>query len=140
MKTIVSFKKIYLITSGLCLLIWAYMLFIRGTVLGSPGQSCYFVSLFGIPCAVCGGNHAIQALAQGRWLSSFLYNPMVFLTICLTMMISLILVYDLLFKKTIWLKLVSRSQSMLKQKPFGYSLAVLLIIHWFFNIIKYMKG
>lgn len=140
MKAISSVNKIYLLTTGFCLLIWLYLSFITGIELGSPGQSCYFVSLFGIPCAVCGGNHAIQALTQGRWLSAFLLNPLVFLMICLTMMISMILVYDLLFKKTIWLKLVSRGQSMLKQKPIGYSLALLLIIHWFFNVIKYMKG
>ncbi|MDZ4708825.1 MAG: DUF2752 domain-containing protein [Saprospiraceae bacterium] len=140
MNTLSSLSKMYLITAGCCVLIGAYLFFINGAELGSPGQSCYFVYLFGIPCAVCGGNHAIQEMMRGRWFSAFQFNPLAFLIICLTLLISLILTYDFFFKKTIWLKFFSRGQSILREKKFSYSLALLLIIHWFFNAIKYMKG
>lgn len=140
MKAISSVNKIYLFTVGCCLLIWLYLSFIAGAELGSPGQSCYFISLFGFPCAACGSNHAIQALTAGRWITAFQYNPLAFLIIWLNVLVSLILIYDLLLKKSIWLKILSGSQHLLRNKMFSYTLAAILLIHWFFNAIKYMKG
>jgi hypothetical protein len=140
MKAISSINKIYLFTAGCCLLFWLYLSFIAGAELGSPGQSCYFISLFGIPCAACGSNHAFQALIQGRWVSAFQYNPLAFVIIWLNVLISLILIYDLLFKKSIWLQLWSGIQGLFRHKLFSYTLAAILLIHWYFNVIKYMKG
>jgi len=133
-------RKIYIVTSMCCLVTWVYVGLIWNCSLDSPGQSCYFISLFGIPCPVCGGSHAIQSLVHGQWSAAIQYNPLVTILLLLTVLVSLILLYDLLLRKTVWMNTLSRFYALIQNKKVSFTLALILIIHWYFNIIKYMKG
>lgn len=133
-------RPIYLITMMYCLAIWMYSALVWKQSLSPPGQSCYFITWFGIPCPVCGGSHAIQSGLQGQWPEALQYNPLVFLVFLATVLISLTLVYDLILKKELWLKVWSGCIVLFRNKSFRYGLALLLIVHWGFNVLKYMKG
>lgn len=37
--------------------------------------ACPLLELTGIPCPTCGGTRALAALAAGRWLEGFAWNP-----------------------------------------------------------------
>ena len=42
-----------------------------------PRIPCMFVLVFGMYCPGCGGTRAAKALLEGRFLTSFLYHPVV---------------------------------------------------------------
>ena len=47
-----------------------------------PTPPCVFHSLTGLPCVTCGATRAATHFLHGDFLTSFLFNPLAFLTFC----------------------------------------------------------
>ncbi|MGH8095017.1 MAG: DUF2752 domain-containing protein [Chthoniobacterales bacterium] len=49
---------------------------------GLPTPHCAFRGLTGLPCATCGATRAAWQFLHGHFNTSFLFNPLAFLTFC----------------------------------------------------------
>ncbi len=64
---------------GLVTGLWCVFVFtvvIIDQIAGKEVVVCWFRALTGVPCPTCGSTRALLALAQGRVIESFTYNPM----------------------------------------------------------------
>lgn len=124
-------------TTVLVLAAGAYGFLVANQHLYPPASSCYFVSLFGIPCGGCGGSHALQAMIHGEGRRAFLFNPLVAVMTPLIFILSGLLLIDLVFNKRTLVHLMNTVQSELENRKFSLGLAGLLMAHWAYIIVKY---
>ena len=121
----------------LCLSAAAYGFLIADQHLPPPASTCYFVSRFGIPCAGCGGSHALQAMIHGEEMTAFLFNPLAAVFMPLILILSGLLFIDLVFHKRMLVLSFKIVQSELRNRKFSLGLAGLLMAHWAYIVFKY---
>ncbi|HHX19885.1 MAG TPA: DUF2752 domain-containing protein [Clostridiaceae bacterium] len=63
------------------------------------GTSCFFSSVFGIPCAGCGSTRAVRLLLQGKVADALRMHPLIFLTLFLLVVIPAFAVARFIAKK-----------------------------------------
>lgn len=137
MKTGQQNGMIYGGTTLLSIGTMAYGFLVANMTLSPPASSCYFVKLFGIPCAGCGGSHALQAMIHGEGMTAFLFNPLAAVFIPLILILSGLLLIDLVFHKRMLVLSINTVQSGLKNRKFSLGLAGLLMAHWAYIVFKY---
>lgn len=118
----------------------AYGFLIANMPLSPPASSCYFVNFFGIPCAGCGGSHALQAMIHGEGIKAFLFNPLVAVFMPVILTLGSLALLDLVLNKRILVLLMNTFQSGLRNRKFSLGLAGLLMVHWAYIIFKYFTG
>ncbi len=135
MKT--SHFTFYRMIALLCALFYAFIFLIRKVNLGSPGTDCFFVKVFGIPCAGCGGSHAIQHLMSGHWIEAIVFNPLAVLVHIGFMITSGFLLFDVVFNKQYLVYGMNKMHRYLQLRCVSILLALMLIIFWMYNLIRY---
>ena len=137
MKTGQQNGMIYGGTTLLSIGTMAYGFLVANMTLSPPASSCYFVKFFGIPCAGCGGSHALQAMIHGEGMRAFLFNPLAAVFMPLIMILSGLLLVDLVFHKRMLVLSFKIVQSELRNRKFSLGLAGLLMAHWAYIVFKY---
>lgn len=132
-----SLHNIYLYAAVIILGLAIFEYWVYHSSLGSPATSCFFIVLFGIPCAVCGGSHAMMSLLHGQVLTAISFNILTTFIFISHIIISIILLYDLLFSSDQMIRLYNFILSKLERKNIRYGLALFLICCWIVNIYKY---
>jgi Protein of unknown function (DUF2752) len=130
-------RKIYLFTCIVMLSLFLFEYWVYHTTLGPPATTCFFIVLFGLPCAVCGGSHAIKSLLHGQVLAAISFNILTTLIFFFHIIFSVILLYDFLFSSNQFLKMYYLIRSKLEKKNIRYGLALFLFCCWMVNVFKY---
>lgn len=132
-----NIKRIYffyfLFSAGI--ITYGFILF--GKTINPPGHACMFRSLFHIPCAGCGGSHAIHSLLKGNIPDAFRYNALISIVFISALVLVVFLVVDLLFHKTYLLMIHKELKAIVRNKKKAYSLAGGLILFWLYHIWKF---
>lgn len=90
-----------------------------------PGATvCLFRNLTGHPCPTCGSTRMLTALLQGHLLESFLYNPFMFIT---GMVVVVLLLLRVGFSRVIY-----REVSPGIRRFFLAVLLLLFLLNWFY--------
>ena len=84
---------------------------------------CIFHRLTGIPCLTCGGTRSLVALSQFDIASSFMLNPMLFLSVAGVMTLSSVSFYGLVTKGSIVLRLSDGHKKALRIGTIGLFMA-----------------
>jgi hypothetical protein len=92
---------------------------------------CIFRTLTGIPCLTCGGTHCISALSNFELTSSFLYNPLIMISLLGLIIFSLTYLAGILFSRRLIISLTSNEKTTLR-----ISVISLIALNWIYLIIK----
>lgn len=99
------------------------------------GSSCFYVAVFGIPCAGCGSSRAIALILQGEFSAALKMHPLIFLTLALIIIIPAFLALRYYLEKKRrkkWKPLPQRFMSL-----FFVSLSALYIIVYIYRMIRF---
>ena len=129
--------RTYWIISIWCILFYSYSLIISYQVINAPTTHCLFKKTFGIPCAGCGGSHAIQAIIRGDWREAIIFNPLVVICFWITTAVGLMVFYDVLFRKKSLIALIARLNDYIKHRSVSRLFAFILILAWLYLVFRY---
>lgn len=129
--------NLYLFTIILLVSLFLFEYWVYHSTLNPPATGCFFIVLFGLPCAVCGGSHAIRSLLHGQLLTAINFNILTTFILFFQVIITLVLLYDFIFSSDQFIRIYDFILRKLEKKIFRYGLALLLIGCWIVNIIKY---
>lgn len=97
---------------------------------------CIFKTVTGIPCPSCGSTRSVISLLNGDLLPALLYNPFGYIIIAVMIVMPVLLIYDMLFRKKVLYRLYLKSENILRYKAVAIPLIALVILNWIWNIIK----
>lgn len=132
-----SIKRTYIMYSLFSTAILAYGFILNEKTLDPPGHSCMFRSLFYIPCAGCGGSHAIQSLMSGSIVDAFRYNALISTVFISAILVMLLLIADFSFNKNYLVKINIRLTAAVGEKKMALAASVGLILFWLYHIWKF---
>ena len=130
----ISIKRTYIMYSLFSASIIAYAFILNEKKLDPPGHSCMFRTLFHIPCAGCGGSHAIQSLMDGSIVDAFRFNALISTVFISAILVILVLIADFSFNKNYLLKINYTLKAAVREKKKAYTVAVALILFWLYHI------
>lgn len=131
-----SKRKLYIFLAFACL---AGYIWIAISLLFPENQiwsGCLFRQLLHIPCPACGSTRSVMALLNGDWQAALYLNPNGILLALLLVVIPLWLALDLLRRKFSLYHFYNRMEKTLKQKSIFFIFLGLVLINWFWNILK----
>lgn len=102
----------------------------------SQVQVCWLKKIFHIPCPSCGTTRSILKIIQGEYGQAFYINPLGFVLSSGLLIIPLLLVVDMCFKKNSLFCLYYYVEKWLKKPFILIPLSILVIINWIWNIGK----
>lgn len=131
-----SKRKLYIFLASACLAgyIWIAisLLFPQNHIWGG----CLFRQLLHIPCPACGSTRSVLALLHGDWQAAFHLNPNGILLALLLVALPLWLASDLLRRKSSLYHFYNRMETVLRRKGVFLLFIGLVLINWFWNILK----
>lgn len=136
MKSVLS-NRLYLFVFIWCLGVVLFSVYVWFAPLRPPSTHCFFKIQYGIPCAGCGGSHAIQSLLHGQWSAALLYNPLAVVVFISSLVLSVIFLYDLMFSRNYLVQLVQYIQWRIRFRFVSIYLAILLMASWIYIIYRY---
>jgi hypothetical protein len=92
---------------------------------------CIFRTITGIPCLTCGGSHCIVALSQLNPLASFLYNPLIMLSLVAMMLFSLGHGFAFIFRRRLAFTISNGEKRTLR-----LAIILLIAVNWAYLIIS----
>ena len=129
-----SKRKLYIFLAFACL---AGYIWIAISLLFPENQiwsGCLFRQLLHIPCPACGSTRSV--MLNGDWQAALYLNPNGILLALLLVVIPLWLALDLLRRKSSLYHFYNRMEKTLKQKSIFFIFLGLVLINWFWNILK----
>ncbi len=97
---------------------------------------CPFRIVTGIPCPSCGTTEAIVLAAKGQIAHALAVNPLVSVASVMVTLFPLWVIFDLVFKKSSFLKFYLQVEKILKIRIVA-SIAILLVLAvWAWNIYR----
>lgn len=98
---------------------------------------CPVKLISGCPCPSCGSTRSIQLLLEGRWLDAIELNPLGLVSLLLFSTIAILLLIDLLTKRSYFYHAYQRTgQFLSKHRLLSVLLVALVIANWVWNIQK----
>jgi hypothetical protein len=92
---------------------------------------CIFRLVTGFPCLTCGGTHCIIALSNFDIGASFLYNPLIMLTLIGLILFSLLIFAGIIFQRRLAITL-----SCLEKRGLRISAILLVAANWVYLIFR----
>ncbi|WP_255323803.1 DUF2752 domain-containing protein [Capnocytophaga stomatis] len=89
-----------------------------------------------IPCPSCGTTRSVVSFFEGNFVKSFYLNPLGILASLFLLIAPLVLLYDLVFRKTLFYQMYIKSEEYLKKAYVYIPLIFLILLNWIWNIQK----
>ena len=99
--------------------------------LGPYLPPCIFKSLTGVPCLTCGGTHCVVSLSRFDMMTSFMYNPLIFMGLIGLLLFSLLILMGLLFRYRLVIEL-----ALSEKRALRFSIIVLVLLDWAYLILR----
>ncbi|MDO4781759.1 MAG: DUF2752 domain-containing protein [Capnocytophaga felis] len=97
---------------------------------------CMSKHLTDIPCPSCGTTRSVVSFFEGNFVKSLYFNPLGILASLFLLIVPIVLLYDLLFCKTLLYQMYVKSEEYLKRTYVYISLIFLILLNWIWNIQK----
>jgi hypothetical protein len=92
---------------------------------------CLFRIITGIPCLTCGGTHCVAALSRFDFGASFLYNPLIMITLIILILFSLTIFMGIIFHRR---TIISLSPP--EKRGLRITIILLAVANWAYLIVK----
>jgi Protein of unknown function (DUF2752) len=104
--------------------------------LGFPGlPACVFKGVTGLPCPLCGGTRATQALLRGDFARAFYLNAAALPAVVAIVATALVLAWEAFRGRAAnWNMLIGRLRSLLPM------IVALLCVYWLVHLVSALKG
>lgn len=93
-------KKMLLLELGILFLVLILFIIVKTNLIYILPK-CLINTCFGILCPSCGGTRCVISLLQGKFLESFLYHPIFFITIIYLLFANIVYIINAFKKKEI---------------------------------------
>jgi hypothetical protein len=98
---------------------------------------CWVKNMYGIPCPSCGITRSVTAMLAGSFGEALYLNPFGFLVFIMMLTVPGWILFDVISaKKTLFLVFI-RAERVVRKKPIAIALALLVLLNWIWNMIKY---
>jgi hypothetical protein len=131
-------KKLYFFVSISCL--GGYIWLISRVLYGASHSvvGCLFHKVTGVPCPSCGSTRSVLFLLKGDFIQALHANPFGYILLLLMVVLPVWLLCDFICKKSSFLHLYQRVESVLKGRYVCILAGTFVLINWIWNIYKYM--
>lgn len=99
-------------------------------------KGCFLKQFLGLPCPSCGTTRSVISFFQGDLERAFWLNPLGIALAMAMLILPLLLVYDLLKRRSQTWELYLRVIALFQRRPVWLTLALLLGLNWIWNICK----
>lgn len=129
--------KLYIILSLSCIVGYVWLLLnllhfeaMQGT------HACMFKAITNIPCPSCGATRSIILLFHGEFLEALMINPIGIIVAGIMLIAPLWICFDILTKQKTLMNFYLQIEVYLRKAPIAIPLVVLILLNWFWNILK----
>ena len=129
-------SKLYLIVSIACFFGFIWIVFFRSAFNTVDVEVCIFKKTTTLPCPACGSSRAVSHLLNGNFWTAFLSNPFGYLILSIMIVAPLLMIYDLIAKKSSLYWIYIKTEAALSKKTIAIPLIILVLINWIWNIFK----
>lgn len=98
---------------------------------------CIVKNVTGIPCPSCGSTRSLFSLISGDFSQAWYYNPIGYLYLIVLILGPIWLLRDMIYDNKSLYYFTNRCFAILKRKPIFIGFVLLVLINWFWNIIKF---
>ena len=135
-KLSIPFKRLYLLLTGLLFLGYSWLGF---NIFGGMGNSftpCPIKSITGYACPSCGTTRSIMAILEGNFYEAFFINPLGFIAIVALAVGPLLILVDLINRKSSLKSFYTKAEEQIKTKPLFLLFIIAIAANWIWNIYK----
>ncbi|WP_196886004.1 DUF2752 domain-containing protein [Aureivirga sp. CE67] len=98
---------------------------------------CFYKNFFSIPCPSCGSTRSLLAFLKFNIYEALIvFNPLGVFYFILLIVIPLMIIFDIIFKKELTLRSYLILIEKIKNKKFWIPFSVILILNWIWNFYK----
>jgi hypothetical protein len=102
-------------------------------------RACIFKNVTGYPCPSCGTTRSVKLLFDGDLRAALLMNPMGLIVGLLMVVIPVLLLYDLIFRRQVLYNSYRTVEKKLEQQKWLAVVLVLLVLaNWIWNFKKHL--
>ncbi|HEY1044865.1 MAG TPA: DUF2752 domain-containing protein [Bacteroidia bacterium] len=135
-------RKVYAVVVTLCLLAYTwttYAFYHREPVSIGHFGACHIKNLTGLACPSCGTTRSVVKILDGQFAEALYINPLGYVTFIIFLLIlPMLLLIDLVIKKTHLLNFLNRSTHLIKDYRMAVPLIVLMTANWIWNLTKHL--
>jgi hypothetical protein len=101
-------------------------------------STCIFKLITGFPCPSCGTTRATIQVFHGNFNKAILLNPFGIIVSLLLIILPILFVIDLIFKKNLFNKFKNNGVKFIQKKAVIIILTTIIILNWIWNINKHL--
>ncbi|MFK8303459.1 DUF2752 domain-containing protein [Capnocytophaga stomatis] len=130
-------KNTYTFFTIFCVVGWGWLIISFLTHKSDVGLTvCMSKHITDIPCPSCGTTRSVVSFFEGDFVKSLYLNPLGILASLFLLIAPLVLLYDLVFRKTLFYQMYIKSEEYLKKAYVYIPLIFLILLNWIWNIQK----
>ena len=131
----ISRNKLYILLSIACIAgyIWLYTV---TSIKTSSINVCIIKNITTIACPSCGTTRAVIDVFRGNIVNSVIINPMGLIVAFIMILSPILMLYDVIFRKSILYNCYCFTENYVKRKPIAIILILLVLLNWIWNITK----